>query len=838
VQSTPDNPNIPDKRKGALATYKIKQVQPLRVNMELDKWRRYVDMAINPYMYNRYGLYAFYREASMDPQVISQRQLLMSKVLCQPFTLVKKGENPHREDIANDPGIEKLLKPLKRPWMMDFDRYSMESDAWSHSLIEFDEMGPSDSGIVAQEFTKIVLVPREHVKPEWGEILIYPMELHGFSYREAPFSDWLVEIGRTTGGIDSLGYLLSASREVIWKNQTLSDAARYSEKFGGPLTVLKSASNDDKELDKKEHFLRHMGSNGYAILDKEDDITLLTTGDRGTGVDTYIKLLNYKDESISKLMTSQVLSTDTGSKGSGSYALGNVHEDTVDDVVKMVMTCREYEKNYILFPHLIKHGYDYLKDYDYRYVNLLKSKPVDPGMLNPEPGSEDDNGPQGSKKKVAASKLFTGHISKQSGERRALALSNSATPQLNNLSGDDDFLDEMATFAYENRDDTGKLNTDVYLKIAKQMFERFAGGFKTSYDVPEGNPSGFKAFIQQNLFPFSAARNFSELEDMRGKLLDENGVLKPLNVFKQDVAAINSNYNKTWLGTEYNYVQKSGVLAAKWKNFQDNDLITNLTWHTSEEENVCPICFRFDKLTLPKDHPFWKTWYPLLHFLCKCWVDASEDHAVLTPEPKAYDIAKKSDVKPFFQNNPGASRIVMKDDHAFFEAKPLRAIQELKAEDNYNLRPVEKILKNDTLAPAAPLLKDIPAYQEWVKKFMDTRGKKGAKALIGDVTGIDITAREKELAQFETKKPAEKRWEYANRLEDVLRNPDEAYQFYENSILKRSYIKYYDDMVMIAIGEVREPDVVLKTWYKWDGTKDSMNKVRHGTLLHLVRIRP
>jgi SPP1 gp7 family putative phage head morphogenesis protein len=854
-QQVPDNKRIPDSRKRALATYKIRQVRPLRIDLQLNRWRDALVLAEDPYIHNRYRLYALYREAMRDPHLISQAQLVESKILCEPYILVKKGtvgHNTTREEVTgtDDQDSTNYLKFFQRPWFMEYMKYAIQSDQYGHSLIEFNEMAPSDTGIVEQEFSAIELVPREHVKPEWGEILVYPQELHGFSYREAPFSDWLIEIGNK----NSLGWLMSATREAIWKAQTRSDWARYNERFGMPTVHIGAATNDDKELDKLEEMAANMGSSGYLISDKDDVINFLeTTGSKGSGMNTYQALATYCDTMMSKVVTSQTLSSDSGQGGSGSYALGNVHEDTLDDIIKARMMMRQFEINYTLMPFLAKkYNLPQLMDYEWRYVNLLKPAPVADQDADGDPTDRDEMGndadpnnkkasgvrrqasekpvkkkaaPGAAKKKALG--VFTGN--EASGIRRQ------ASGEIKLAAGTDEFLDEMARFAYDNYEDTGLLNTDVYLKIAGQMFDRFTKGFNTGYKTGDGGPGAFQAYIQDNLFPFSAAKNYSQMKDMRDRLMDDQGKIKSFGRFRDDVASISQDYNQNWLQSEYNYVQKSGIMAAQWQNIiLDKETYPYLMYTTRMDDKVRPEHAALQGITLKVDDPFWNKYYPPNGWNCRCTVKQLQTHEATPSDPRAAGkLAKAEKIPELFQNNVGKSKMELSNGHPYYDVKSLQYIRALKAEANYGLRPVSTILKNDNLPEGKPNIKDIEAYEAYQKSFKD-RHPDG----IEDATGINLQMKNFDKA---LKKPEEKRWSYSNRIEDIIQNPNEVYSFYERPLegknLTRSYIKFYDDGAYILLADVLGNKLTVRTWYKWDGEIARMNEVRKGILLHLKRTR-
>lgn len=68
---------------------------------------------------------------------------------------------------------------------------------------------------------------------------------------------------------------------------------------------------------------------------------------------------------------------------------------------------------------------------------------------------------------------------------------------------------------------------------------------------------------------FSGIKTFHELNEAFPSLLDENGNRKPFEQFLNDVRKIDETYNEHYLRAEYNFVQQSANMAAKWEDFHE-----------------------------------------------------------------------------------------------------------------------------------------------------------------------------------------------------------------------------------------------------------------------------
>ena len=79
------------------------------------------------------------------------------------------------------------------------------------------------------------MIPRKHVVPQKGMIIKNQSDMTGFSYREFPYTNFLLEVGEG----DSFGLLMKAAQYVIYKRGGFGDWAQYCELFGMPFRIVK-----------------------------------------------------------------------------------------------------------------------------------------------------------------------------------------------------------------------------------------------------------------------------------------------------------------------------------------------------------------------------------------------------------------------------------------------------------------------------------------------------------------------------------------------------------------------------------------------------------------------
>ena len=126
--------------------------------------------------------------------------------------------------------------------------------------------------------------------------------------------------------------------------------------------------------------------------------------------------------------------------------------------------------------------------------------------------------------------------------------------------------------------------------------------------------------LTRSNYIFSGIKTFHELNEAFPSMLDENGNKKPFERFLNDVQKINDTYNANYLHAEYNFVQASATMAAKWEQFSEDGDRYNLQYRTAKDDKVRPEHAALDGVTLPMSDSFWETYFPPNGWNCRCTV--------------------------------------------------------------------------------------------------------------------------------------------------------------------------------------------------------------------------
>ena len=289
----------------------IKIPTPLyRVTTDLNKFRSAVDTAENIYTPNRFWLLQLYQQTILDAHVSACIQQRKNLILSSEFNVYNKDESENEEKS----------KILKSKWFLDFIGYALDSIYYGHSLIQFDDI-INRNGM--DEFKEVELVPRQYVRPETHVVTEATSTYEGVDYLELPYVNWCIGVGEKR----DLGLLLKITPLVIWKKNAIGAWAEYIEKFGSPMRIGKTDSNDLESVNNMQNMLENMGTSSWGLF-KTDDLIELVESSNSDAYNVFDKMIDRCNSEISKLILGQTMTTDDGA----SRSQAEVHERVLDNV--------------------------------------------------------------------------------------------------------------------------------------------------------------------------------------------------------------------------------------------------------------------------------------------------------------------------------------------------------------------------------------------------------------------------------------------------------------------------------------------------------------------------
>ena len=324
-------------RRSALIMELFRTSERLASN-DIRSWRNAWQAALDVRNPSRLRLYDIYRDAMTDSHLSGCIQQRTGFVMSRSFKLVNgKGD----ADTA-------ALHLLDQAWFKDLCRLCLESIWYGHSLIELGDVVRDGDG--CPSFAGVKLVPRRHVVPEYGRVVsrIGNNWSSGTPYRERPYSDWLIEAGRS----DDLGLLLKAALHTIPKKYACAFWDNFAEIFGMPWRVAKTATRDPKEYRKLEELMYNAGKDMGMVLPMDTEIQFVESG-KGDAFNVYDKRIDRANSELSKLVIGQTMTIEDGSSLSQSKTHLQVFMNLVEADRDML---RDIVNNQLL-PRMVLHGF-------------------------------------------------------------------------------------------------------------------------------------------------------------------------------------------------------------------------------------------------------------------------------------------------------------------------------------------------------------------------------------------------------------------------------------------------------------------------------------------------
>lgn len=318
----------PRKQRSGLL-WKLNRQFKYRSKLGMKEYRNALDAAENPNHPQRVMLYSLYDQVKRDDQVVAQERTAIAAVKNAPF-LIETGKTENEE-------LKETV--FAKRWFRSFLRIMVETEMWGHSLVEFTWKGG--------EISDCIVIPREHVRPEYGDIVVNPTDQVGIPFRPKMFPNCL-EFGQP----DDLGLYNILCIPVTRKSYSDTDWSVYSEKYGTPLLSIKTESRQKNEIDAKEDMAANFGANGYVILDDRDEIDIIERKGTGDSYQIFLERIKLSDAKISKIINGQ-----TGTSDEKAFVgAAEVHERMLNEFTLARLTDIESCINEQLLPYLSQKG--------------------------------------------------------------------------------------------------------------------------------------------------------------------------------------------------------------------------------------------------------------------------------------------------------------------------------------------------------------------------------------------------------------------------------------------------------------------------------------------------
>lgn len=219
-----------------------------------------------------------------------------------------------------------------------------------------------------------------------------------------------------------------------------------------------------------------------------------------------------------------------------------------------------------------------------------------------------------------------------------------------------------------------------YQNLVQSTFDIFTFAI-TDNDMPEA----MQKALQSDAFLFGALKANSQLFEASKLLLNDDGRLKPFSEVSKAFDKLNMNYNQNYLEAEYEFAVASSQMAAQWSELGSSDRY-NLQYRTAQDERVRKTHADLANTTLPKEDPFWSSFYPPNGWRCRCtavevlkdkYEVSSSEVAIKAGEKATTEIGKDGKNRlEIFRFNPGQKQVVFPPTHPYNKVKGAKVVNE------------------------------------------------------------------------------------------------------------------------------------------------------------------
>lgn len=793
-----------------------------RSALDVGQWRQALKAADRG---KREKLYDLYEDVMLD--------LILSDAIDKRIDAITNAELTFTRNEQPVPEIDTLMDT---PEFEEILREIMLAKFWGKTVLEFD----------FTDGLKPYSIPRKHIRPDKGEIVVNPSDETGITYRG---DDFFLEVGKD----NDLGLLLKLAPMAIYKRGGFGDWAQFVEIFGMPQRIGKYSSHDDESRKVLEQALENAGSAPWLVVPKETDIETKESTSFSNAL-MHEKFKNSCNEEMLIGVLGQTMTTLNGS----SRSQGEVHKEVEEGKNKSDRRFVQRVLNHLLLPMLEKRGYPVAGGYfmfteagenlstseqadihdklinrlgleiDQDWLYEYYGVPAPKGGAKQKPKKEEK--PKDNKSDGEEQKLFERVLNFFLGAPAEMGATSETCPDCGGNHPTNFNLANLPAFSNDaliNRIANGGatlFDAELFRYTTKALRAALAKGFTPKKQLSPGiaygwEPDALKTAMDINIFRFSAGKTLAEVKEL-------NSLFKQAENFKQfeDAAKqLTDTYNTAWLRTEYDTAYLTAESSAAYWRLQDQtDIFPYWQYITVQDGRVREEHAALHGLTLPANDPRWAKIYPPNGWNCRCRIvpltaNEVQEADIDTARKKVDTYFKSKEFKRnakqgFDVNKALTGEVFAKNQQYVNQILGKRATAKLGAKD---------WVVNTLTDAIGKATKALPEYSGNAADFF-TKAAKDGLVNFNDYLGRAIT-----LNRVNFNKSARKAGgsNYLNALKDIIASPDEVW-FSDFSTLV--FVKFYKGKAIAVRGGITNKNAYQVL--EWFGISERLNP-RSGLLI-------
>jgi hypothetical protein len=619
-----------------------------------------------------------------DPHLKAKMQERVSRVKNRLFRIT---------DATNQ---ELPITPLFRhKWFSDFLKQAMLAKFYGYSLVELTPSTVPYQFFVSsfdrrQVYVDSSAIVRNYMSADYagmwrGTAREIENELYYYK-RNEELQKYFFEVRFDS---EDFGLLEVVACLCILKRHSWGSWDEFEKLFGVPTRIARTPNRDQKTLDNIADWLDRMGNAAWAVFNQDTEIEFHQPN-QTDAYNVFDKKIDKVDAQISKLIMGSTLTSDTAANG--NRALGEIHVKTADEILAEDIIDMENLVNDQLLPFLsvywkfpLPAGCKF-EFYEKREFNLDQRVKIDEMLLKngyklnqqwledtydvkidnlptaPAPNNPNSSGAMNLKKKVSAL-AYTHNLHQYYATDCPCCTPSNEGPNSSPLMvGESEAYNELLNALYNKE----FITEAMLLPLAEEYFKVLVAGVTAGFGTTN-NPNEIELVnaMKENTAVFAAAKSIDEQKALAALLVGSDGLALSFEDFKTEALKVSSYYKGSWLQAEYNYALRSVRSAKQWLRIEaDKEIYQYLRYQTVGDELVRESHRPLDGVTLPVDHPFWKTRKPPIDWNCRCYIEqvSLADNVEITPNDKIPFVK----VPEMFQNNPALSKLVYNDSMPYF----------------------------------------------------------------------------------------------------------------------------------------------------------------------------
>jgi phage gp29-like protein len=289
----------------------ITPVQLQRLKVDVAEWRRANEEAELAFYPHRVRMQRIYIDTVLNGHVWAAMDMRRDLTLLRKYKFLGP---PDADGVrAENPALKLMFEGFT--WFPDFLGYCLDALGYGYTLISL-------GNIIDSIMEDVTIVRRWCVSPDRELVSSMVYTVDGVRWTDPAYKPWHIYVKTPTEhgvGKCGFGYLYKvALYEIIMRN-VLGYNVDFVELYAQPYRVGKTSKTNEDERADMEQALQSMGSNGYAVIDPNDEITFLETALGGTGWKGYDNLEDRCKKFISKIVLghADALDSTPGKLGGG-----------------------------------------------------------------------------------------------------------------------------------------------------------------------------------------------------------------------------------------------------------------------------------------------------------------------------------------------------------------------------------------------------------------------------------------------------------------------------------------------------------------------------------------